>query len=70
MAQAKAKKEEKTINTYFEEIEQLIDEMEDPGQSLEDSFDKYKRGVLLIKECSEKIDRVENELKILEEDNK
>lgn len=70
MAQAKAKKEEKTINTYFEEIEQLIDEMEDPGQSLEDSFDKYKRGVLLIKECSEKIDRVEKELKILEEENK
>lgn len=70
MAQAKTKKEEKTINTYFEEIEQLIDEMEDPGQSLEDSFDKYKRGVLLIKECSEKIDRVEKELKILEEENK
>lgn len=68
MAQTKEKKEEKNINTYFEEIEQLIDEMEDQAISLEDSFEKYKRGVTLIKECSEKIDRVEKELKVLGEE--
>ncbi|MCR5520540.1 MAG: exodeoxyribonuclease VII small subunit [Lachnospiraceae bacterium] len=73
MAQAKEKREEKreekSINTYFEEIEQLIDEMEDQGLSLEDSFEKYKKGVILIKECSDKIDRVEKELKVLGEGN-
>ena len=66
MAQTKNKKEEKNINSYFEEIEKLIGEMEDPAESLEDSFEKYKKGVILIKECSEKIDRVEKELKILD----
>jgi len=66
MAQTKNKKEEKNINNYFDEIEKLIGEMEDPAESLEDSFEKYKKGVILIKECSEKIDRVEKELKILD----
>ena len=66
MAQTKNKKEEKNINNYFDEIEKLIGEMGDPAESLEDSFEKYKKGVILIKECSEKIDRVEKELKILD----
>ncbi|MCR5829960.1 MAG: exodeoxyribonuclease VII small subunit [Lachnospiraceae bacterium] len=61
--------EKKSINNYFDEIEKLINEMEDPELSLEDSFEKYKNGVLLIKECSEKIDKVEKELKVLEERN-
>ncbi|MCR5432294.1 MAG: exodeoxyribonuclease VII small subunit [Lachnospiraceae bacterium] len=73
MAQTKLKEktEEKSINVCFEELEQLIEEMEDPSQSLEESFEKYKKGVTLIKECSEKIERVEKELRIIEEsDNK
>ncbi len=71
MATAKAKeKKEKTINCYFEEIEKLICEMENPDESLEDSFEKYKKGVMLIKECSEKIEKVEKELKILEASDK
>ena len=70
MAQTKEKKEEKSINNYFEEIEKLIGEMEDPSESLEDSFEKYKKGVILIKECSEKIDRVEKELKVLDSSDK
>jgi len=67
MADSKKTKENKNINAYFEEVEQLINDMEDPGQSLEDSFEKYKKGVILIKEVSEKIDRVEKELKVLGE---
>ena len=70
MAQTKEKKEEKSINNYFEEIEKLIGEMEDSSESLEDSFEKYKKGVTLIKECSEKIDRVEKELKVLDSSDK
>ncbi len=71
MATAKAKeKNEKTINSYFEEIEKLIGDMENPDESLEDSFEKYKKGVMLIKECSEKIEKVEKELKILEASDK
>ena len=50
MAQTKEKKEEKSINNYFGEIVKLIGEREDPAESLEESFEKYKKGVTLIKE--------------------
>ena len=43
--------------------------LEEGGISLEESFKLYKKGMELIKACDEKIDRVEKQILILEEEN-
>ena len=42
--------------------------MEDSGLTLDERFALYKEGVKLIKYCSEKIDTVEKELKLVNDD--
>jgi exodeoxyribonuclease VII small subunit len=40
--------------------------MESDEVSLEDSFALYKEGIELIKECNEKIEKVEKQIKLIE----
>lgn len=56
-----------SLEQSFEEIENLMNEMSDGDISLENSFEKYKLGMELLKHCSEKIDNVEKQIKILNE---
>ena len=44
-----------------------MDQMEQGDTSLEESFLLYQRGMSLVKHCSNSIDRVEKQLRILEE---
>ena len=60
-------KKEKTLEESFLELERLIEEMESREISLEDSFTKYKEGMELIKICSQKIDRVEKQMLVINE---
>jgi exodeoxyribonuclease VII small subunit len=64
-----AKKEENKfiLNEAMKEVEELIKRMEDPECSLEESFEHYRKGLGLLKKCSESIDRVEKEIEVLEE---
>ena len=57
--------EEKTLNSCFERLDEITRLMEDPQTGLEAQFDLYKEGMLLVKECSEKIDTVEKQMKII-----
>lgn len=59
----------KSLEDNFKNLEELISRMEDPKISLEDSFKCYKEGLTLIKECNDGIDKIEKEIKLLEEDN-
>lgn len=59
------KQEEKTLEESFRELDILIEAMEDREISLEDSFLKYKQGMELLKICNQKIDKVEKQMLIL-----
>lgn len=49
------------------ELEQLISKMESGDLSLEQSIGAYKRGAELIKFCTTKLDKVEKQVKILDD---
>lgn len=58
------KKEERTLQDMLKSLDDSIKQLESEDISLEDSFLVYEQGMKLIKECNEKIDRVEK--KVLE----
>ena len=53
------KKEERTLQDMLKALDDSIRQLESEDISLEDSFLVYEQGMKLIKECNEKIDRVE-----------
>lgn len=64
---ARASKKDKTLEQSFEELEQIVRQLESEELSLEDSFLIYQNGMKLLKKCNESIDRVEKQLIILNE---
>ena len=48
------------------ELEQLVTRMEAGELSLEQSIDAYKRGAELVRFCTAKLDKVENQVRILD----
>ena len=70
MAEDMAKKDltkDTTIEQDLDELQKLIDKMQDPAVTLEESFELYKRGMDLVRSCNERIDTVEKKVKILED---
>ena len=59
---------EQSLETVFEELDQLITKLETEENSLEESFQMYHQGMDLLKACNEKIDAVEKKMMILDED--
>lgn len=59
--------EERTLEEEFQELEQVLETMEQEV-TLEESFRLYHRGIDLLKACSDKIDRVEKQIQILDEE--
>ena len=57
--------EDLTLEEGFEKIDELIETMADGDISLEESFDKYNLGMEILKVCSDKIDKVEKQIEIL-----
>lgn len=63
----KAKKKEIKLEESFEKLDEMLQELESPDISLEDSFQVYQEGMKLLKQCNEIIDKVEkNVLKLNE----
>ncbi len=60
-------KDENSLEKVFEELEQVVSELESYEISLEDSFKLYQKGMKLLKVCNDKIDRVEKQILILDE---
>lgn len=52
----------KSLETAFEELEQLITRLEDKDIPLEESFKLYNEGMKLLKHCNDSIDKVEKKL--------
>lgn len=59
-------KSDLTIEQSFEELEQILEKLEDPEITLEESFEFYEKGIRMVRACSEKIDHVEKRIQILQ----
>lgn len=55
------------LEEAFEKLDRIIEELEKPDISLENSFALYQEGMKLLKACNDSIDKVEKELIILSE---
>ncbi|MDZ7672682.1 MAG: exodeoxyribonuclease VII small subunit [Halanaerobiales bacterium] len=49
----------------MEELEEIVNKLEEGGLSLEDSLDKFSRGIKLIKYCNEKLSETEEKIEVL-----
>lgn len=58
----------KTLEASFEELEQIIGQLENPEVSLDDSFKLYNAGMKLLKSCNDSIDKVEKKILVLSEE--
>ena len=56
---------EQTLEEIFGKMEGLLEALESREISLEDSFEKYKEGMALLKAAGEKIDTVEKAMLVL-----
>ena len=58
-----------TLSTLFDEkYEELIEQLEAEDISLEDAFTAYSKGMNVLKQCNEQIDRVEKQVMKLNEE--
>lgn len=62
------KKKVKSIEEIMKELEAIIEKMEDRENTLEDSFACFESGMKLVKECSERIDKVEKQIMVFSEE--
>ena len=60
-----AEQKEQTLEEIFGEMEGLLEALESREISLEDSLEKYKEGMALLKAAGEKIDTVEKAMLVL-----
>ncbi len=58
-----------TIQDNIEKLDQIVEDMQSENISLDESFEKYKEGIILIKNTNEQIEKIETEVKKLEEEN-
>lgn len=69
---AKKKEEEKeralSLEDAFAQIEEVIGRLETEDITLEQSFAEYNRGMALLTQCNETIDRVEKKVLKINED--
>lgn len=59
---------DRSIEETLEELEALVERMENGGGSLEEVFADYESGVRLVKTCNDKIDKVEKQIILLQEE--
>ena len=58
---------EQSLETVFEQLDEIVGQLEAENVSLEDSFALYHKGMDLLKVCNEKIDTIEKKMMILDE---
>lgn len=58
----------KTIEQNFEEIETIIKNMQMEDVTLDKSFELYNQGLKLVKDCNSQIDKIEKQIKIINEE--
>lgn len=67
MEQQQEKQESITLEEAFGKLDDVVERLESREISLEESFKVYQDGMMLLKTCGEKIDRVEKAMLQLDE---
>lgn len=57
------------IEDNFEQLEDIISKMQSDRITLEQSFELYNKGLSLVLDCNNQIDKIEKQIKIIEEGN-
>jgi len=57
---------EPSFEKALEELESIVAKMEDGGLSLEQSLAAHKRGLELAKQCRERLEAAQQQVKVLE----
>ncbi|MCI9162800.1 MAG: exodeoxyribonuclease VII small subunit [Lachnospiraceae bacterium] len=57
---------ENSIEQTFAQLDQILEKLEAKDTSLEESFSCYEEGMKLVRLCSEKIDKVEKQMIVLQ----
>jgi exodeoxyribonuclease VII small subunit len=57
-----------SFETAVSELESIVRQMETGNLPLEQALEHYRRGVVLLRHCREKLDAAERQVKILEGD--
>ncbi|XCP83916.1 exodeoxyribonuclease VII small subunit [Roseburia hominis] len=60
-------KDQESLESLFVGLDDVVEKLEQGDTSLEESFRLYQAGMEMLKKCSEKIDAVEKQVLILEE---
>lgn len=58
-------KEEQTLEASFQILDGLVEKLESPEITLEDSFRIYQQGMELLKVCNSKIDGIEKKMLVM-----
>ncbi len=58
------------IEDRFKELDSIVNELESGEISLEESFEIYKKGMDMLKECNKDIDKVEKQIIVLQSSEK
>lgn len=67
-AQAAGEQEpELTLEEGFAQLNAILTELENGGQSLEEAFASYARGMEMVRLCNNKIDKVEKQCLVIRE---
>jgi len=53
----------------LEDLEKIVNELEKGGLSLDDSLDKFSRGMKLIKMCHSRLDKAEKKIELVLKEN-
>ncbi|MCR5430795.1 MAG: exodeoxyribonuclease VII small subunit [Eubacterium sp.] len=56
------------IEDNFKELDELLEKMQDEDVSLDESFEMYKKGIEIVKDSNEQIDKIEKQIEVLEEE--
>lgn len=60
--------EQQSLEENFSALEELIGQLETEDISLEEAFTAYSKGMHLLKQCNDQIDRVEKQVMKLNEE--
>ena len=61
------KEQEQSLEEAFQELEGLIERMQQREVTLEETFALYEQGIQKLRFCSQKIDKVEKKMLLLNE---